>query len=533
MERIYRSKQTGWRCAATGLAILISLSACAQLVQGSRFEEEIKQNREGYSIINMHSAGLALIRDHEKYEGGKKIWQIALLDTALQKNWDGELALESRWSLMGYEVLPDKLFLLFRSGETNSSDLHLVEFTLNTREYRTFEIKHQVDLRLTHFCMTKNEVLLGGYVSREPAVAIYSLSEKQLKVVPGFFLKDAELLDVRVNQNETFNVVLAQRGREENNLVVRTFDGTGAMLLEDVIKIDPEKTLLTGISSTLLNENLLVTGTFALGSGKTANGIFSTIVNPFAEQKVNYVHLAELQHFVDYMGEKRSKKIKDQAAEQHQKGKGSSYRCSVALIRLHESSNSFVLLAEGFQASSNFSSNPYWQYPYNYNYGFGPMYWPSGYFPRGRYYNSPYSYNPTGPDQSEVRMHNTAIILFNNDGELLWDHSLTLDDLRLGSLEQTGDFIANKDSYTMAYKQEGQIFTKKVFPDERSPQLDTLAVKLSHDLDVLRDERKEDGGIRHWYKDNFFAWGYQTVKNQANTQDQVRNVFYINKVGSR
>ena len=51
----------------------------------------------------------------------------------------------------------------------------------------------------------------------------------------------------------------------------------------------------------------------------------------------------------------------------------------------------------------------------------------------------------------------------------------------------------------------------------------------SDPADDIRSEKDYEGGVRQWYNNTFYVWGYQTIRN-VTKDDRVRDVFYINKV---
>src|SRR5690606_29589482 len=106
-------------------------------------------------------------------------------------------------------------------------------------------------------------IIFGGYVTNEPAILLYETANNSIKVLPGFFQKDNELMELRVNENETFNAVLMDRStRAEGKLVFKTFDARGELLLEDDVTVETDKTLQNSLSSTLKRDELLLLGTW-------------------------------------------------------------------------------------------------------------------------------------------------------------------------------------------------------------------------------------------------------------------------------
>jgi hypothetical protein len=59
---------------------------------------------------------------------------------------------------------------------------------------------------------------------------------------------------------------------------------------------------------------------------------------------------------------------------------------------------------------------------------------------------------------------------------------------------------------------------------------DTTKIDLKNLTSISRNDSKDEGGIRHWYGSNFYCWGNQSVRDKAKEIDQVRYVYYVNKI---
>lgn len=515
--------------------IIISVLLCfclpslAQINQVSRFEIEQKNSDASWTIINLKDKGIALVRDKNKFLSGEKLFEIHLLDTMLIQNGYVEASVPNRMNLIGYEYTGDDVYILLRSGENEVAQVLLLEYNLATKELARYDIKHEFNLRLTHFTVLDRHAILAGYVSREPAVLIYDIRESALKVVPGFFTSDTELLDLRINQNGTFNTLVTNRQTRQNKtLVLRTFDAAGTQLMEDEIPIDQNKTILSGLTSSLVRDEMLIAGTYTVGNGKIASGFFSVLADPFKEQPVHYYDFAQLNHFLDYMSAKRSEKIKTMSKRYREKSRDPEFKANVSNVRLEEKSAGFYLLAEAYSTITSANTGPYPYYGYGpYSSPFGGFY---GYSPyASRFYNSPYNfYNQ--PVHSDFSMLSTSVVAFNPDGKLDWDHSLKADDSRKPVLEQVADFWSDKNKIVIATKTESELVVKTRFKNNEISS-DTVKILLKKPNEVVREETNGEGGVRHWYDNKFYVWGYQTVKDpELRFDDRTRSVFYLVKI---
>ena len=233
-----------------------------------------------------------------------------MLDTALNERKSIDLHVDQRMRLVGYEYIKGRMMLLFRQGDTSKGILEVHQISIHSDDRPKYTIEPELAFSLTHFTQLEESVVLGGYINKDPAVLLYDLKEEKIKVLPGFFQKDTELVDLRVNQNKTFNVVLIERmQRDRQKLAFRTYDAQGNMLLEDEVTMDPDITLQNGLASSLEREDLMILGTWGQRNSKQSNGFYALPVDPYSEQKIQYVVLGQLDHYLDYIKPNRAERI--------------------------------------------------------------------------------------------------------------------------------------------------------------------------------------------------------------------------------
>ncbi|MGC3943939.1 MAG: hypothetical protein QM762_05285 [Chryseolinea sp.] len=506
----------------------LTTPVAAQLSQPRRYEKLQKNADDGFNVIPLQYNGIALFRDLNKYRNSNKLWQLVYLDTALVEKKDLELELNDRNKFIGYEITPDRLFLLFRTGETTKNDFELIEINLSGNEVGRYQFKPDLDFKLTHFTKAGPNFIFGGYVNNEPAVVLFELSTNHIRVLPGFFQKDTELVDLRTNENQTFNTVLIDRGTKENRKILfRTFDETGKQLMDDLVPIETNIFLQTGISSTLQREDLAVVGTWGERNSKQSIGFYFMTVDPFSDQQLKYVDFGQLEHFVDYLNPKRAERVKESSKSDLAAKRIPNFTSYVTPHRLKEYKDGYLLLAEIYTPVS--TTSPYYSNPYYYNpyYGganpFSPFY-----FPSGRMYR-PYSFNTTGRTMSEIKTSQASVLSFDPQGKIRWDESVKIEDVRMAGVDQVADFYVEGNRLVLLYKKESELKLKTVMLDTDKTEELTSPLNTGKTDDAIRSEREYEGGVRHWVDNIFYVWGYHTVRN-SNSDDRVRDVFYINKV---
>jgi hypothetical protein len=519
----------------TSLVIVVPFicwfSAQGQTLQPYRYEREQKNSDDYFHVISLEEKGLALFRERDKFKNSNRIWELIFLDSTLQEKNSLELEIKERHKMIGYETSENNLYFLFRTGETNRNNLELIDISYKGKELERHLIKPDLDFRLTHFIKAGDNFVFGGYVSNESVLVIYEPQAKSLKVVPGFFQKDTELVDLRANENRTFNCVLINRNsRGERKMTFRTFDQTGKQLLEDAIPIDEDVSLQTGLTSTLEREDLIIAGTYGEKNAKQSNGFYTVSVNPFDEQKIRYVDFGQLSNFVAFLNDKRAERIKQNSKEANAEGRQPAFTSYVMPFRIIENKKGYFLLAEVYNPVNSSAMNT--TNPYYYN----PYYSPFGYNPWGYYYPGmsrmyrPYSYGPqNAKSTTETKTLETVVVALDEQGNIKWDQSLKLDDIRMPSLQQIGDFVVRDDKLYMLYKKESDLVIKSVVVNSDAATEHTEKIKTSHEGDIIRSEKETESGVRHWFGKSFYVWGYQTLRNTTK-DNRVRDVFYINRV---
>ncbi len=510
--------------------LLLTHSASAQIAQPARWEEENEFTEDAYSVISLKEEGLALIRDKDKFKDGKKLWDLVILDTALQKKWATEFLLQSEMRFTGYEYIPGKVNFMFRRNETNALNVEMVTIDLASQLIRYTKTEVNLQLRLTHYTVVDGNCIFGGYVGSEPVLIIYDPIKNHNLIVPGFFLTDTELLDVRPNKNNTFNILLSQRTQGRKKIIFRTFDKMGNILVEDEIPIDEDKIILSGLSSVLEHDEVFISGSYAFKTSKQASGIFSCLIDPFSEQPVQFTEFYQLRHFLDYLSDKKAGKIREKAIERSNYGKPPEFKTNVGIHRIEEFKGGFAVFGESYLISSGGSSNtpssPYYNPTAR---GYGSPYASTPF--SNRYYSNPYLF-PSGGGYEEMRMVEGFVVGFDFKGKRLWDYSIPMDEFKIAGRDQVSDFTVVGGIPHFLFKDENELKYANHDTDTTSvSEAKSIPIKLKSELEESKSTDDAEGHVRHWYGPYFYVWGTQSVK-QPRRKDVSpnRRVFFINKI---
>lgn len=506
------------------LCCFICISGYSQIQQPNRYEKEQKFNDDDFIVIPLKEEGLALVREKNKFKSGNQFWDVILLDTTLQETGSLELELDTDNHFIGFEISPGHVHLLFLKSEIRG-EIDLISIDTKTKEISHYEIRPELNFQITHLSKVGSNFVLGGYVNMESAVLLYTPATSSVKVVPGFFQKKTQLLDVRANSNETFNTILVTGEERTNSTVIfRTFDNTGKQILETTTEVDEDVVLQNGISNTLEREDLIVIGTWSRRTARQAYGIYSFGINPFVKQKVNRTYFGQLAHYLDYLKPKRAAKIKAKTLEAIEAGKYPEFTNYLKPYKIIEHKNGYLLFAESYTPTGSTTQyNPYNQYspyPYPYSMPYGTL------SPSNRLYTFPNTaYGTNVVSDEEIKSVQSVVVAFNREGKPEWDYNLKFENMKGTTLEQIGDVSYTEKYLHLLYCKEAELKVKKINLSDDEVTEFTEQTRLKVVGEELRSEG--NGNIKHWFGANFYVWGHQSVRG---TEGKTREVFYVNKV---
>jgi hypothetical protein len=123
------------------------------------------------------------------------------------------------------------------------------------------------------------------------------------------------------------------------------------------------------------------------------------------------------------------------------------------------------------------------------------------------------------------------IIGFDNSGNLLWDNSFEINDLKSFNLEEHIHVAFLPKKIVMLYLYDQQLKIKIIQEREILEGKFTETLKLKYDDDKVQVSNDDLAGLENWYGNVFFAFGTNKLKNLKDQDiDLNRKVFFINKI---
>ncbi|MFZ9981536.1 MAG: hypothetical protein ACO3FI_05850 [Cyclobacteriaceae bacterium] len=512
----------------TGMFFFSASVLTGQVRQTSRYEADIKTNDPEPMVFSMEETGLLIAEDSRDFENGKRIRKYIHLDTALQIVWAAKASIPEEEEIAGYEYSAGRFQLLYTHRQHQFLKGSVVTLNIYEQTLRSSPFNVQLNMKLTHFTSAGKNSVIGGQMGLQPVIVLFEVETSRTRILPGFFLNDSELIDLRVNKNETFSLIQLNRKGREKVMIYRAFDQDGNQLVEDRFELDPEITIQSATSSTLVHNEVMIAGIYSFGNSRLSTGVFSVILNPGGEKLVRYTDFPMLSHFLDYLPEKKAARIIEKASRRRSFGRSPDFRIAATLHRVDEHPFGFLVFGESFQIPSETQNSMMNTGPFFYRPGLSTIPY--------QYNNLPwrYGYDPfTGTDRvnSTVRMANAFAVAFGFNGSYLWDQAVDLDQISIPPDVQFADYVLSKKGNTEFFFPSEKGLGHSVSGGESGKK---EVVYQSVDVGKyasLNYENSLEHTLRRWHGNNLFISGQQITRDGSTREsDQRRKVFFINKI---
>jgi hypothetical protein len=525
--------------------LLLLFLITSHLICGQRIEVlQANSNIENFTIP-IGDQGVVLISQLNKQE-----FNIRKFNTGLVQSWSYNATVEASQDFVTHSFDGKYLFLLFSRFKSNSYIIFRVNTTSGKIE--KFQIISVDRIEISNFKALNSSLFIGGIVNSQAVILFTNLNEKKTQILPSVVKGDAEIqsmdLDTAFQQvNVTYSV---GKRAKDYQLIIRSFDEDGNLLGSVQMKPSEEFAMMNGKLSQMNDSLQIVVGTYGhkntIGSSKgpSSQGFYFQSFIDGELQHTNFQSFTKFTNFFEFLSpkqqERQAKKIKEKAA------KGEEVRLDYRLL-MHEvirKGDHYIVVAEAFYPDyrynnmglygpgmmgmggfSNFYSPWSMLYnPYRWGYGYYGLYSPfsSYYSPWGyRGYNS-YGSN----QQFDGWVYTHAIVAeLDENGQVLWDHSIPLNDAKEEKLIQKIKTSVLDDQVTLSYSKDNQIISKIISQSGTVEQERILTIQTENESDRVRKSSKLD--LNYWYGPYFIAHGTQSI---SNTEEGKRDVFFINKI---
>lgn len=503
------------------LLFFLSAAAYGQVNQ-VRFEIPLMSQRsEGYQTLSLKDDGLALYA--HVYGQERNAIELIRLDTTFKEVWKGYIPIERNLTIAASREFDNKMHFLLRHRFNPQAEFLIVSVSTKSGDYAVRSVKTALAVVPTHFIVTKEAALIGGYFNNRPLVLYFNFNTNQSKILPGFFNEVGELNQLRSDDLGNIDIVVSGRSpaSKRRSLWVRNYNPEGELMKTIWLEPEDDKVLTFGRTLADASGNQIVCGVYGRYS-EYSRGIFVANINTEGDYNIKYYNYADLTRFFNYMRAKREARVRERIERKKVRGKKIKFNYKLLVNELIPNGDEVVMLGEAFY--------PHYSYPNN-----SRINALGGYT---MYYNVPRSYNSSimrGDLVFDGYQYTHAVVIgFDKKGNLKWDNSFEINDVRSFNLEQFVKIHPEKDKISLLYLFDN-VIRSKVIKDS-----DVVEGKAYDQLhtgqpdDVVKERDTRDTKLDYWYGDVFYASGVQQVRKRADNGKNIsRRVFFVNKIAYR
>jgi hypothetical protein len=242
------------------------------------------------------------------------------------------------------------------------------------------------------------------------------------------------------------------------------------------------------------------------------------------------------------LGEKQKNKQEKKIKTKEDKGEELRLDYRLLMHEIIKKGDHYIVVAESFYPDYKYANfSPWggagamfgggllspWNMLYNpYRWGYGNY---GLYSPFSSYY-SPWGYRGfnsfSNTQQFDGWIYTHAVIAeLDEKGNLLWDHSIDLNNIKEDKLIQKIKTSLHGDVLTLSYQRGNNIISKYISAQGQAGEEKVQELITQNDGDKIRSQEKSD--LNFWYGNNFLASGNQIINN---LEEGRRAVYFLTKI---
>jgi len=494
----FTSIKSGW---ISFLVILLSEVPCiAQATDSDRYELTL-DDRAVYESPKVAALGKdGVLIYHKVRDKAKDFLEVIKIDTTLTENWRGGIPIEKNLIVSKVETQDHIVYALLHSAGYGGYDFQVIAMDVRTQNYNTYVVKNLIPLKPTDFKISSNGLLIGGYFNDIPVVLHFNIITGRSRLLPGFFNDVGVLNQIKVYGNGLIDIIVSTKNIQRKKVLwLRTYSSEGDLINTTILQ-DENKNLIFGRSLRKPDGTQIVAGNFALRNSDYSKGVFITEIDPDGVYTLRYHNFSDFENYFKYMKPSREARVKERIERRKLKGKKIRYTYLFQTHELHQYGDEYLLLGETF-------------------------------YPRYYYLNSFGYYNRGDRIFDGYRYTHALIVGFDQDGELVWDNTFEMNDVKTFDIIQYVKLAPRGEQLGLLYLYENEVRSKTINQNQVLKEKSKQPLKLKYDSDNVKEKKTVTSFLEYWYSPYFLAWGIQEVSHSNTGNDfSDRTVLFINKI---
>ncbi len=478
------------------ILLLLTYGAKAQLEQTKRLEFELASGvEEDYQMIPLAERGFVVMYSKNDYLRRNPIISFQKYDSTFTKTWETTFRPDDEYDLLKSFYNDNFLFAFFKKGNESKIGILRIDFDSGDKIYTEGDMLTNMDVE--HFVALRSKAIITGQYNDRPVAVLFSLFDKTAKVLPELHANYFDIIEVDVNE-QTENIYIMLKHQRNCNFMMKTYSYEGKLLKTAQVG-DRNQSPVSGKILTLNDKEVILTGSFAESCSLLSNGIY---IQNLGQESPQFIRFEELDNFFKFLSPKREARVKERIKNKKRKGKEVNLRYRLHLHDIVQNEEGWVLIAEIFY--------PEYKSPAT----------------NTTVFNSVNNYRIGNDVYNNFRFTHTVLCGFDKSGKLLWNNSVSMDNVESGELNDKVQIFKQNDSFVLAYPNEEFIKTTIIKGNETPQNLESFNLKQSNENSNVTETK--DSNLHAWYQQNFLSYGYQDIRKTGNLTN--KQVFFVNKL---
>lgn len=521
------------------LFCLLCRTASAQVDFVARLEFEAKFGENNYMTLLNTNGMLGFRTLKEPGLNSQMFFEMFQTDQNLNTSTLIKLPIKEGHELIGYDTDENHFYVLFQKGNSiEGKDRYLVDLDLKSNDAKEFDISNVLNMELKEFYVMNGKSIFMGISESLPVIQIFDMQSGNVITTQGIYSKDAEILQLRKDQElGVFDVLISKRDQYKVKQVsILTFDLEGSKLREINIGnlYDPKLEIIEGLLTPFEAYQQALIGTFGKQKQIAYQGIYYTKINEFGETIKKYYTLQDFENFYNYLPEKvRVKKIRN-LEKALNKGKTPDIKPVLSTREVITMDDGYLIYSDLFRANNPkyyprdgmYANSMYRINSFNPNYNNG-MFTDPYFGARG----GPFPSNMTNYRDGEYNFHAAHLFFIDKAGEIVWDNSLSLPSKLTNDPSKFGELSLTGDKLHFMYLEEKKLALSYLYKGELIFENEKFELKLLNPKERIRETDDNSLKLSWWYGNNYLLSGKQSIRYPDEAgRAKNREVFFFTKI---
>ena len=482
----------------------IQAASGGHLVNTAQFILPIPNEVQDVHVIYAAKNGIVLwVNNFNKFGDAQSAGSLIHLDTALTVYWEKPFLVPLGYTLLGWDHSVDQVQLLFSRKQYEKELFSVFKIDLNTGSSKEQKLSTVFPIEVTHFEALDDFILLGGTTNHKPVVVTFNKSNNP-QVVPGIYGNENEIVNISIDDlSGIFSVIMAEKNRTKNlGLTIYGYSRENQQLFKNKGVATRGRNLLNGTVIAPLENSRYLAGSFSNNGTRMSKGLFISKFTGDQLSFLKYYEFAYFEHFFEFMGLGQMQKLKERIKRKTEEGKKINLNYRVIIHEMIQNKEQLILSGEVY-------------YPQHTDV--------QTFIPSSNTDHIPYS-------NSGFNSTHAFAVAFDEEGNMLWDHSFPMQDMFFMSLEKKAEFLSVSNRIEV-YTLNKNMIRARIFKGQEIVEHDLeILVSLGVDSDKWMWKNPEIESVVSWYDQFILALGRQKILSSSNMNSSLKEIFYLNKI---